>query len=574
MRYGSSLRISWRWVVGLSVALVVSTTFLSKPAMATEIAVLMRDRVGRDADLALRPLEDREIAALEREAGVSLSPLRLDGSGAQVLAVSDGAEGARLRTILGRIRGQDSVVWADRVVPTPPRAAPHGATLDRLVLKLADTESRDASDAARPLSQERVRELSRLAGVPLYYERPVSGGAHAVRLFQKMPDATVSDVARRLSADLSVTYAEPTVRGRFQAVPDDPSYEEQWALFDARGGINAPRAWDRTRGSDAVVVAVLDSGIRAEHPDLRGRLLPGYDFVSDIRRSGDYGGRDPDPSDPGDASLSGECAIGASSTDSTWHGTHVAGIVGAATNNGIGVAGVDWQARILPVRVGAKCGIDPIDLVDAIRWAAGAAPAGARIADVHQPPSRPARVLNLSMEFPGPCPQSLQDAITDAVAAGALVVASAGNLARPAHDFHPSNCHGVVAVHANDEAGAHAAYSNFGDVDISAPGGVLAIDPTRGVLSTVVSGRKSPGQAAYGFKEGTSMAAPLVAGVASLALAVAPELSPGELHTLLEVTARPFPGGTVADCVDAGPRSCGAGIVDAGAAVAAARAVR
>lgn len=555
-------------------ALVLLAPVVAGADAVTEVAVLLRDRVGRDADLDLRPLEPDELARLQAAAGVPLAPVRLDGSGAQVLTVSGGADGSRLRALLAGLRGDPGVVWADRVVPGSRAAPPPGATLDRLIVKLRDPSTRDASDAARPLPQETVRELSRIARVPLYYERPVSGGAHALRLFQKMPDASVTDIARRLSGDLSVTYAEPTVRGRFQQLPNDASYEEQWALFDARGGINAPHAWSKTRGSGEVVVAVLDSGIRPEHPDLRGRLLPGYDLVSDVRRSGDFSGRDPDPTDPGDATLAGECAIGAAATDSTWHGTHIAGIVGAATNNGIGIAGVDWKARVLPVRVGAKCGIDPIDLIDGIRWASGAAPAGAEIADVDRAPRHRARILNLSMEFPGPCPQSLQDAITDAVAAGALVVVSAGNQARPAADFHPSNCHGVVSVHANDPVGGHAPYSNFGDVDVSAPGGVTSMDVRRGVLSTVVEGRKSPGRPTYAFKEGTSMAAPLVAGIASLALSVAPALSPGELHTLLEATSRPFPVGTGNDCGDAGPRSCGAGIVDAGSAVAAARAAR
>ncbi len=565
-----------RHVLALAIACIaVFTTGGSSADLgpSTEIVVLLRDRAGRDGDLDPRPLESVELELLETAAGASLVPVRLESNGAQVLVVSGGADGARLRALLGGLRALREVVWADGVVRASQASAPPGGTLDRIILKLEDPASRDGSDAARPMPQETVRELSRVAGVPLFFERPVSGGAYALRLFQKMPDASVTAIARRLADSRSVSYAEPTVRGRFQTLPNDPLYEDQWPLLDGPGAIGAPHAWKRTLGSSDIVVAILDSGIRPEHPDLRGRLLPGYDFVSDARRSNDFDGRDADPADPGDATLSGECAIGAPASVSTWHGTHVAGTVGAATNNRIGVAGVDWKARILPVRVGAKCGIDPIDLVDAIRWAAGAVALGGVIADVGAAPPTPARILNLSMEFPGSCPQSLQDAITDAVAAGALVVVAAGNAGQPAGGFHPANCYGVVAVHANDAMGAHAAYSNYGDVDVSAPGGATSMDIRRGVLSTVVRGRKAPGAPDYGFKEGTSMAAPIVAGVASLVLSVAPGLTPGDLQTLLEATSRPFPVGTGADCADSGLRGCGAGIVDASAAVAAAESV-
>ena len=549
---------------------LLGTAAASSPGHA-EIAVLLRDRVGRDADLDPRPLTRREIAALEAAAGVPLTAVRLQPGGAQVLSVPGAPNGPAVRAWLAGLRAAENVVYADRVIETAAEPAPRGAMLDRVIVKLRDPGSRDRSDAARPMPQETVRLLSRVARVPLFYERPVSGGAYALRLFQRMPDASVAGVAARLAADPRVAYAEPAVRGRFGGLPDDPLFDDQWALQAGPAGIDAPGAWRWTHGSAGVTVAMLDSGVRAEHPDLRGRLEPGYDFVSDTRRSGDFDGRDADPSDPGDATLSGECAIGAPPTASTWHGTHVAGIVGAAANDGTGVAGVDWRARILPVRVGAKCGIDPIDLIDAIRWASGAVGPGARIAGVTAAPVAPARVLNLSMEFPGPCPRSLQDAISDARAAGALVVVAAGNAGRAAGGFHPANCQGVLAVHATDAAGGRASYSNYGDVDLSAPGGSTAMDLRGGVLSTVVGGRKEPGAAGWAFKAGTSMAAPMVAGVASLVLSVAPGLTGGELRNLLEATARSFPVGTGADCTDSGPRSCGAGIVDAGAAVAAAR---
>lgn len=537
----------------------------------TEVSVLLRDRAGRDGDLDLRPLTPVEVEELSARAGRPLVPARLERSGAQVLRVSGGADGAALRAILAGLRAHNGVVWADPVATVPPAEPPPGGTLDRVLVKLQDVASRDASDRGEALPQETVRALSQAAGVPLFHERPVSGGAFALRLFQKMPDASVAEIAERLERDPRVTYAEPMVRGRFQSAPNDPLYEDQWALLDGPGGIGVEHAWRHSTGRDDIVVAVLDSGVRPEHPDLRGRLLPGYDFVHDVRRSNDYDGRDADPTDPGDASLSGECAISAPASTSSWHGTHVAGLIGAATNNRQGIAGVDQRARILPVRVGGKCGIDPIDVVDAIRWASGARTA---LPDVGRGPAAPARVVNLSMEFPGACPTSLQDAISDAVAAGTLVVVAAGNESRAAGGFHPANCHGVVTVHAHDRHGARAAYSNYGDVDVSAPGGSTATVVEGGILSTVVRGTKTAGAPDYAFKEGTSMAAPLVAGVASLVLSVAPNLGPGAVQTVIETTASPFAVGTGADCNDRGPRSCGSGRLDAGAAVAAAAASR
>jgi serine protease len=539
---------------------------------ATEIAVLLRDRTGRDADLEPRPLEPVELDRLEHAAATSLVLGAVQPNGAQVLVLPGAVGDGPLRRILAGLRALPEVVYADdlpRPDGTGERPVPSTGDIDRLVVKLRDQSSRDDSDAARPLSQEVLRRLSRVAGVPLYYERTVSGGAYALRLFQRMPPASVAAIAVRLEADPDVAYAEPTVRGRF-GIPDDPLFEAQWPLYAPGGGIRAPEAWDRSVGDPRVVIAVLDSGVLPAHPDLRDRLLPGHDFVSDVRRSNDLDGRDADPTDPGDATMASECASGSAATRSTWHGTHVAGTIGASTNNGLGVAGVDWQARILPVRVGAKCGIDPIDLVDAIRWAAGAVAPGARIPDA-PPNPHPARVLNLSMEFPGACPRSLQDAISDATAAGALVVVAAGNLGRAAQDFYPANCQGVVAVHANDRDGGRAPYSNYGRVDVSAPGGTMVRAPSDGVLSTSQAGDRDVGAYEYAFKEGTSMAAPIVSGVAALVLSLDESLRPGEVQNVLIATARPFSAGTGSDCSADGALSCGAGIVDAAAALSSVR---
>jgi serine protease len=562
-------RLALVGLAALAGALAPVVARAEQPAL--QIVVLLREHAGRDADLGARPVTDAELEALARAAAAPLERSRVEAGGAQVLSLPARATDAERAAILRSLRALPQVLWAEELSAVEAEAGPSRpfADIDRLIVKLADRRSRDDSDAGRPMPQETVRELSRRAGVSLYYERPVSGGAYALRLFQRLPPESVAAIAARLEADPAVAYAEPSVRGRFGAVPDDPLFPQQWPLFTPGGGIRAPAAWERTTGDPSIVVAVVDSGILPDHPDLRGRLLPGWDFVSDVRRSNDLDGRDADPTDPGDATLTSECASGSPPSPSTWHGTHVAGTIGAASDNGLGVAGVDWQARILPARVGAKCGIDPIDLVDAIRWVADAGSPTARIPETSRN-ANPARVINLSMEFPGRCPRSLQDSITDAIAAGALIVAAAGNAAAPAETFHPGNCRGVVTVHATDRDGARAPYSNYGKVDLSAPGGATAPDPEGGVLSTSFAGERGAGFFDYGFKVGTSMAAPIVSGVAALVLSVRPTLRPGELRDLLVETARPFPTGTTSDCVADGPLSCGSGIVDAAAAVAAA----
>src|SRR5205085_1963834 len=161
-------------------------------------------------------------------------------------------------------------------------------------------------------------------------------------------------MASQLETDTAVRYADPVRRVRAQRVPNDPSFDTQWALTDPVGGINAPAAWDLQTGSPAVTVAVLDTGI-TQHPELAGRVLPGYDFISNPTTANDANGRDSDPSDPGDSTGNNECGDGAPSEASSWHGTFVAGLIAANTNNGVGIAGVDWNAKILPVRVLGRC---------------------------------------------------------------------------------------------------------------------------------------------------------------------------------------------------------------------------
>ena len=275
---------------------------------------------------------------------------------------------------------------------------------DRLIVKM-----RDRSPATLPA---RIDALGLPHGVKLSYFRQMSGGSEVVRMNQRLSHAEAQALARRLERDPNVVFAEPDRRLYPQAtapqlVPNDTRYAEQWHYYEAAGGINLPAAWYVTTGSSSIVVAVIDTGVRS-HAELDSRVLPGYDFIGDLAVANDGSGRDADASDPGDYGCGGRGA-------SSWHGTHVAGTIGAASNNGAGVAGVNWTSKILPVRVLGVCGGYTSDIVDGLRWAAGIPVAG-----VPANPT-PARVANLSLGGSGTCSATFQNAINDVVARGTVV---------------------------------------------------------------------------------------------------------------------------------------------------------
>lgn len=344
------------------------------------------------------------------------------------------------------------------------------------------------------------------------------------------------------------------------AVPNDEFYDLQWHY----PAINLPQAWDRTTGSNSVVVAVLDTGVlfrtgnpAQSHPDLGNRLLPGYDMVSPIAgsdpnaNSGDGDGRDPDPYDAGNAQSTG------------YHGTHVGGTIGAATNNSTGVAGVDWQARLLHVRVIGLLGATLADQIDAILWAAGQPVPG-----LPTNPN-PAKVINMSLGGKNPCTTPRQNAINQVTANGVVIVVAAGNENDDASQYSPASCANVITVGATDFAGARAPYSNYGPrVDVMAPGGDVTKDLNDdeyadGVLS--LSRYDDTGQFIYAFENGTSMAAPHVAGVVALMKALNPSLNTTQVLQILKSTARPL---DESQCNRPSGSDCGAGLIDADAALA------
>ncbi len=399
------------------------------------------------------------------------------------------------------------------------------------------------------------------------------------------------------------------------AVPNDPLYTTggaagpvvgQWYLKtpvgDMRSSIDATTAWDRTTGSSNVVLAVFDTGVRFDHPDLGratqgGKLLAGYDFVTNTTYANDSDARDADASDPGDWISQADFDSGAFGPNcdvlgSSWHGTQVAGIIGALSNNAAGMAGVGWGVRLLPVRVLGKCAGFQSDIVAGMRWAVGITVPG-----LPANPT-PARVLNLSLGGTGSCGSTYQSAVNDVQAQGAVVVVSAGNSAGHAVGA-PANCTGVITVGGLRHIGSKVGFSDVGtEVTISAPGGNCV--NTMGtclypILTATNTGTQGPAASAYtngsNITVGTSFSAPLVSGVAALMLTVHPGATPAQLRSLLQTSARAFPttgadpgtpqcaapstdgSGNPVDQLECycTTSTCGAGMLDARAAVEAAR---
>ncbi|NIK39966.1 subtilisin family serine protease [Xanthomonas arboricola] len=237
---------------------------------------------------------------------------------------------------------------------------------------------------------------------------------------------------RRLAADPSVKRVEVDMLMRPMLVPNDTRLSEQWALGTTTAGINVRPAWDKATGKGAVV-AVIDTGVTT-HPELSANVLAGYDFISDAFIARDGNARDTSAADVGDWAAANDCGSGASASSSSWHGTHVAGIVAAAANNGAGTAGVAFNAKVLPVRVLGRCGGYLSDIADAIVWASGGTVSG-----VPANPT-PAKVINLSLGGIGTCSTTLSNAIASAVSRGTSVVVAAGNSNVHVSNSVPANC--------------------------------------------------------------------------------------------------------------------------------------
>lgn len=440
-------------------------------------------------------------------------------------------------------------------------------TSDRVIVKLrSEAAAAGREKPAFEAGTEQVSELGRRSGLKARSVNRLGRDLHVIEVERTGPGESLQATLERLNADPAVEFAEPDARMRPHRVPNDPGFTGQWFLHASGHGIDGPTAsaidavaaWDVTTGAPSVVVAVIDTGVRFDHPDLLplangGKLLPGYDFVSaesggTARTANDGDGWDPDASDPGDwissqdrtISQFSDCPVGSSS----WHGTRVSGMLAGLTDNATGIAGVGWNNRILPVRVLGKCGGLTSDIIAGMRWAAGLAQPGAPLNPT------PARVLNLSLGGQGTCSRSYQSAIDEITARGVTVVVSAGNDGSSVDQ--PANCQGVVSVTGVRHVGTKVGFANLGlDVTLAAPGGncvnVGAGQPCLYSLDTTTNlGTTTPAENGYtdrvsDFNVGTSFAAPIVAGVAALMYSVNGNLTPAKLTERLRATARPFP---------------------------------
>lgn len=521
-------------------------------------------------------------------------------------------------------------VLAGCAVGAAAQAAPEVPPVRGLIVQLRDAPTHAslvrerseratalAADTALPLAaRESARWQRVLAAEPSLRgaaRRAHSASAQVLRFDPALTHEQAQALAARLATSPEVAWAVPDTRERrLQALapPNDPFYPgfaQQWWLQPVQGSDGLPlaqrlrgvpgflSAWtQRSVGTAASRVAVLDNGITA-HPELAGRVLPGYDLVADTAYSNDGDGRDADPSDPGDwvdqadrtrdPANYGSCALQSSS----WHGTAIAGMLFANTDNSNGVAAMNWQGRVVPVRVASKCGADVSDIVDGMRWAAGLdvckrSDSAGNCLELAPRNANPVRVVNISFGGTGLC-SPYQPAIDELRTLGVVVVAAAGN--EWTTPTRPAKCPGVVGVVALNRDGFKSNYSNFG-VELTASGiatvggddadGAWASLADSGLLSIGNDGDTAPAAHGYYAYFGTSFSAPVVAGAVSLMLSVNPNLTYDQIVGGLRASARPHvtssvPGVAACSAANPGrclctPQTCGAGILDVPQALA------
>ncbi|MFD6891246.1 S8 family serine peptidase [Streptomyces sp. NPDC059957] len=441
----------------------------------------------------------------------------------------------------------------------PAAGAPAaGAPVENLIVGYKSSAAESGSNSAAAAD---VAAKGKKASKKATFERRLGTGAALVTLGAP---ADAAAVMAQFRADPDVAYVEADSRAYALAVtPNDTEYAKQWDLFEPAAGMNVPAAWDTTTGS-GVTVAVIDTGYVA-HSDLAANVVAGYDFIASSTAARDGNGRDNNPADQGDWSAAGECGTGSKASDSSWHGTHVAGTIAAATSNSKGIAGIAYGAKIQPVRVLGKCGGATSDIVDAITWASGGTVSGIPAN------ATPAKVINMSLGGSGACTATYQNAINAAVGRGTTVVVAAGNSNSDAAGFSPASCNNVINVASSNRTGDRSFYSNYGAIiDVAAPGGETrrATDtpgtittPENGIWSTLNAGATTPGAENYEPYQGTSMAAPHVAGLAALLKSANSALTPAQIESAIKTNARPLAG----TCTG----GCGTGLADAAATVAA-----
>ena len=470
--------------------------------------------------------------------------------------------------------------WGKASYLMPAQTPADMSRLNRLVIKFKANKTVGALGRSERRSADRVLALNAkgawavygAGSVTLRNLKPVSDQADVVLTSRALRETEMQTLVRQLRADPTIEYVEVDERVRPHAFPINDTYyfSHQWSMKAPSpdyGAANFIGAWDRTAPGPTsitglgVTVAVIDSGYRP-HADLSNNLaLPGYDFISAdpaaplYFTANDGDGRDADALDPGNYNTdASQCAV----SNSTWHGTFVAGIIAAEGNNSTGIIGAAHRAKILPVRALGVCGGYLSDVAAGIRWAAGIA--------VPSVPNNttPAKVINLSLGSNRACSSTYQDAIDEALAAGSSIVASTGNEAYTNSITSPARCKGVVAVTAHISTGDNASFANIGaGTTISAPG--------NGIRSLWNTGFVGPSLDDYKDNSGTSFAAPHVAAALALmleaeaSLALPTPLTPAQRTSVLVNSARAHAAGGY--CLTHTAQACGAGLLDAGAAV-------
>lgn len=597
------------------------------------IILMLRKDVGHEAS---NPIDPVLLRTLSLKVGIDLAWEANTRTNGQVLSMPFAFTADQARQAAKVLSLESGVLWAD---------VEAGETLLLPKSVSRKTDSQDETDEitnfivkvrgdnlSSDLDSGLLTKLATAAGVKL---KATDRTAFARILSLEEPITLEQAEAIEISLERlsEVVYADPeshvSIQNGSSITPNDPYFWKDWHLLGPfanvtppefvspygvngyLGAANVQAAWELTKGSASTGVAVVDSGILFDHPDLkrslgRQKTKRGWDMVTSIALARDGNARDLNAQDEGDW-VDDFTGCGNALSDSDWHGSHVAGIIAATTNNGEGVSGINWKAKIVPVRVTSACGGNLSDAADGIIWAAGS-----KEVPGTRPNRTPVKVINLSIGGSGACPNADQEAIDYALSKGISVVVSAGNDSKDVSLANPANCRGVVSVASVNHLGDIASYSNFGSsITVAAPGGqqsflALSVDPMSGkkelkllpapqwgVWSTINSSLTSPdlGKMAYGPLQGTSMSAPVVSGVVSLMVSADKKhkLTPALVKKILQDTAAEFSDDTPylevisgsappvfnwnnqvpSLCTTSFLGQCGAGIVDAKAAVKA-----
>ncbi|MBI1944951.1 MAG: S8 family serine peptidase [Deltaproteobacteria bacterium] len=413
---------------------------------------------------------------------------------------------------------------ADKGVDPFRHGVPQARVPGVALLKLRDFRAQElVAGRQRVAAAAALKELAQRSDVVIELIRPTALGWAFVEIRDGAAPEVIPDEARtlalieRLAADPAVAAAAQDTWMRALRTPNDPGFDQMWHLTS----IGAPAAWDRTTGISTQRVGIVDTGLVRAHEDVGTRAVAGYDFVSSTSSSTDGNGRDADYNDTGD-----DCGGG-----SSYHGTHVAGTIGARADNSTGIPGLNWNAGLVIGRALGACGGDIVDIGDAAMWMAGG-----NISGVTAIGANKVSVMNLSLGSDAGCSSYEQDMVDFVNQQGTIFVAAAGNSSGPVGS--PANCNGSIAVAAHGPQNSLTSYSSFGsEVAIVAPGGDFSSGEQGGVLSSI-----GPTSSGYAFNQGTSMASPHVAGAVSLMQALDATLTRAEIVSLLQANGEACSG--------------------------------